>query len=132
MSSKFQMKTILIIFAVRRNRREAWGYLEQWFPTFFDAFPPLLILELIIPPPLHMFFSFLPYYTSLCEYLIYQYILCHLPFTRHSVVATITKNYFTDDNNLINKSGTKTICCQIMALKFVNETCDSPLNNLQI
>jgi len=28
---------------------------------------------------------------------------------------------FINDNNLINKSGTKTICCQIMALKFVNE-----------
>ena len=27
---------------------------------------------------------------------------------------------FIDDNNLINKSGTKTICCQIMALTFVN------------
>jgi len=28
---------------------------------------------------------------------------------------------FIDDNNLINKSGTKTICCQIMGLKFVNK-----------
>jgi len=27
---------------------------------------------------------------------------------------------FTDDNNLIDKSGTKTVC-QIMALKFVNK-----------
>jgi len=26
-------------------------------------------------------FSFLPYYTSLPEYLIFQYILSHLPFT---------------------------------------------------
>jgi len=24
--------------------------LQQWFPTFFDAFPRLLILELFIPP----------------------------------------------------------------------------------
>jgi len=28
---------------------------------------------------------------------------------------------FIDDNNLINKSGTKAICCQIMSLKFVNK-----------
>jgi len=29
---------------------------------------------------------------------------------------------FINDNNLINKSGTKTICCQIvMALKFVTK-----------
>jgi len=27
---------------------------------------------------------------------------------------------FLEDNNLINASGTKNICCQIMALKFVN------------
>jgi len=28
---------------------------------------------------------------------------------------------FIDDDNLINKTGTKTISCQIMALKFVNK-----------
>jgi len=28
---------------------------------------------------------------------------------------------FIDDNNLINKSGKKTTCCQIMAQKFVNK-----------
>jgi len=28
---------------------------------------------------------------------------------------------FIDDNSLINKSATKTICCQAMALKFVNK-----------
>jgi len=28
---------------------------------------------------------------------------------------------FVDDNNLINNSGTKTICCRIMALKFGNK-----------
>jgi len=40
---------------------------------------------------------------------------------------------FIDDKNLINKSGTKTIFCQIMALKFVSIycTCASPVNNLQ-
>jgi len=27
---------------------------------------------------------------------------------------------FIDDKNLVNRSGTKTICCQIMALKFVS------------
>jgi len=27
---------------------------------------------------------------------------------------------FIVDKNLINKSGTKTICCQIIALKFAN------------
>jgi len=29
--------------------------------------------------------------------------------------------FFIDDNNLINGTGTKTIYCQIMALKFVNK-----------
>jgi len=29
--------------------------IEQWFPTFFYAFLPLLILELFIPPLLHQF-----------------------------------------------------------------------------
>jgi len=29
--------------------------LDQWFPTFFDAFHPLLILEVFIPPLLHKF-----------------------------------------------------------------------------
>jgi len=28
---------------------------------------------------------------------------------------------FIDDNNLINENGPKTICCHIMALKFVNK-----------
>jgi len=28
---------------------------------------------------------------------------------------------FVDNNNLINKSATKTICCQIMAQKLVNQ-----------
>jgi len=32
---------------------------------------------------------------------------------------------FIEDDNLINKSGTKTICCQIIALTFVNKTRDS-------
>jgi len=71
---------------------------------------------------------FPPYYTSLQEYLIFQYILSHLPLTCHGVayvrvhrlvLTTIGTMVFIDDNNLINKSGTKSICCQIMALKFV-------------
>jgi len=67
----------------------------QWFPTSFDAFLPLLILELFIPP------------------LIVQ--------VRRLVFTTIGTMVFIDDNNLINKSWTKTICCQIMALKFVSK-----------
>jgi len=39
----------------------------QWFPTFFDAFLPLLILELFVPPLLHNFISFLPYITRVCS-----------------------------------------------------------------
>ena len=37
------------------------GYnaLNQWFPTFFDAFLPLLIFTLFIPPPWHKTF-FIP------------------------------------------------------------------------
>ena len=61
--------------------------LGQWFPTF-DTFLPLLILELFIPPRL---FGFVGY----CNYNNWNNMV------------------FIDDNNLINKSGTKTICCQI-------------------
>jgi len=75
--------------------------LFQWFPTFFDAFLPLLILELCIPPQWTTHFS--------------------LVRVRRLVLTTIGTTVFIDDNNLINKSGTKTICCQIMALKFVNK-----------
>jgi len=61
--------------------------------------------------------------------MIYQYILSHLPLTCHGVayirvrrlvITTIGTMVFIDDKNLINKIGTKTICCQIMTLKFVN------------
>jgi len=62
--------------------------LMQWFPTFFDAFFPLLIFELIIPPHDTKLFLFLPYYTSLQEYLIFQYILSHLLFTCHGVASS--------------------------------------------
>jgi len=34
---------------------------------------------------------------------------------------TIGTMAFIDDDSLINESGTKTIRCQIMALKFVNK-----------
>jgi len=73
-------------------------------------------------------FSFLPYdtnllsfhpnYTSLHVYLTYQYILSHLSFACHGVayvrvrrlvLTTIGTMVFIDDNNLINKRGTKTI-----------------------
>ena len=55
---------------------------------------------------------------SLQEYLIYQYILSHLPITCHGVaygwirrlvITSIGTMVFIDDKNLINKSGTKTI-----------------------
>jgi len=51
-------------------------------PTFLDAFLPLLILELFIPPFCTIVFSIPTYHTSLQEYFIYQYILsltCLLP-----------------------------------------------------
>ena len=35
--------------------RDVRNALNQWFPTFFDAFLPWLILELFIPPLLHKF-----------------------------------------------------------------------------
>ena len=80
----------------------------QWFPTFFDAFLPLLILKLFIPPLSNV-------HSSAVQ-------------LRWLVLTAMGTMVFIDDNNLINKRGTKTICCQIMALKFVNK----PLNNLQI
>ena len=58
--------------------------LSQWFPTFFDAFLPLLILELFIPPLSNVHSS---------------------PVRVHrQVLTTIGTTVFIDDNNLINKS----------------------------
>ena len=51
----------------------------QWFPTFFDAFLPLLILELFIPPLLHnCFFHFSPI-TRVCKNILSTNILFLLP-----------------------------------------------------
>jgi len=40
--------------------------IHQWFPTFFDAFLPLLILELFVPPLVHNFFRSFPI-TRVCR-----------------------------------------------------------------
>ena len=61
----------------------------QWFPNFLDAFLPLHILELWLLPWLGSWASI------------------------KTAVGTMV---FVDDNNLISKSGTETICCQIMEL----------------
>jgi len=57
--------------------------LNQWFPTFFITFLPLLILELLIPPLLHKLFFHSSPITRVYENLIYGYILSRLPFTCH-------------------------------------------------
>jgi len=75
--------------------------LIQWFPSFLDAFPPLLILEIYIPH--------LRNYHSLPVRV------------RRRVLTTTGTMVFGDNNNLINKSETKTIWCQIMALTFANK-----------
>jgi len=36
--------------------------IEQWFPTIFDPFLPLLSLELFIPPPWIVYFGFVGEY----------------------------------------------------------------------
>jgi len=64
-------------------------------PNFFSAFLLLLISELFIPPPV---------------------VRVH-----RLLLITIGTMVFVDDNNLIHKSGTKNICCQIMALTFVKK-----------
>jgi len=90
-------KLVTCLHIVRREN----NLLHQWFPTFCNAFLSLLILELFIPP-LWNFHSF-------------PVRVCNL------VLTTIGTEAFVDDNNLIIKSGTKTICCQIVTLKFVNK-----------
>jgi len=54
--------------------------LSQWFPTFFDAFlPPLLILELFIPPLLHNCFFHSSPITRVCKNILSTNILFLLP-----------------------------------------------------
>jgi len=79
----------LVQFNVNLNPAEK--VLGQWFPNFFDAFLPLLILELFLPPLQNFHFS--------------------LAWVHMLVLPTIGTMVSIDDNNLINKSGTKTICC---------------------
>jgi len=64
---------------------------------------------------------------SLQEYLIYQYILSHLPLTCHGVahvrarrlvITTIGTMIFIDDKNLIIKSGTKAITFSVAKRNF--------------
>jgi len=75
--------------------------LKQWFPTFLDAFLPLRIFEFFIPP-------------------LWS---CHSSpvRVRRLVVNTFGTMVRIDYKNLVNKSGPKTICCQITSLKFVNK-----------
>jgi len=63
--------------------------LRQWFPTFFDAFLPLLILELFIPPLSNVHSS---------------------PVRIHRQVQLEQRSLWTTITWLI-KVGTKTICC---------------------
>jgi len=79
----------------------AYYMLNQWFPTFFDTFIHLLILELFIPPQWN-------FHSSPVQ-------------VRRLVLTTIGTMVFIDDNDLINKSGTKTVCCKIIGVKFINK-----------
>jgi len=76
-------------------------YSESVVPNLFNAFLPSLILELFIP-------SLRNFHSSPVR-------------VRRLVLTAIGKMVFIDDKNLINKSGTKTMCCQIVARKFVNK-----------
>jgi len=68
-------------------------HLFQWLPTFFDAFLPLLILELFIPPLWNVHSS--PFWVR-----------------RLITVTTIGATVFIYENTLINKSGTKLLLKQ--------------------
>jgi len=63
-------------------------FLDQWIPTILDAFLPLLILEIYIPPLRN-------FHSSPVR-------------VRRLVLTTIETMVFVDNNNLINKSDTKT------------------------
>jgi len=77
------------------------NHLDQRFPTFFDAFHLFFIFEHFVPPLWNFQSSTVP--------------------VRRLLLTTNGTTVFIDDYNLIQKSGTKTICCQIMALKSVNK-----------
>ena len=87
--------------------------LHQSFPTFFDAFLPLLSLELFFPPLWNV-------YSSLVR-------------VRRLVLTTIGAMVFIDENNIINqkKNKTKTICCQIMAQTYKYKLIASATGNLK-
>jgi len=81
----------------------SFGYLtliDQSFPTFFDAFLPLLILEHFIPALWNVHSSPVR--------------------VRRLVLTTMGAMVFIEDISLIDKSGTKTIY-QIMAIKCVKK-----------
>jgi len=75
--------------------------LSQWFPIFSEALLPLLILERFVPPLWNVHSSPVR--------------------VRRLVFTTIGTIVFINANNMTNTSGTKTICYQILALKFVKK-----------
>ena len=78
----FQSLSETIVKIAKNNY--TYYVLGQWFPTFFDASLPLLILELFIPPLSNVHSS---------------------PVRVHrQALTTIGTTVFIDDNNLINKS----------------------------
>ena len=77
-----------------------------------------VIPNLLMHFSLHLFwnFSFLPYGTFNSSPV----------WIRRLVLTTIGTMALIDGNNLINKIGTKNICCQIMALKQGSQTQIAP------
>ena len=58
--------------------------LNQWFPTFFDAFLPLLIFKLFIPPPWHKNVFYSSPITRVCRNIWFSnifFLTCFLPVT---------------------------------------------------
>jgi len=86
-------------------------------PNLFWCIPPFADFGTFFSSPITQFYFIPPlYYTRLQEYLICQYIVSHLTFTCHGVaycsgswtsITAIGPMDFIEDNNLINKSGTK-------------------------
>ena len=111
------------------SRTTLWAYYliaSTVVPNLFDYIPPFAHFGTSHSSPTTQTFFHSSPITRVYENLIYGYILSRLPFTCHGELILRVRTLVWITNEKLStitwsKSGTRTICCQIMALKFVNK-----------